>query len=214
MTAQRVLKGAIVAYELPDTTPQVLPFQYNPHLVSRTLEPRSAGGEDGNQTEALRLAGAPIQTIKLEVELDATDALEKSNADVIESGLHPQLAALELLIHPRTLDVIERSRLLDVGTIEVTPPQGPFTLLILGPKRILPVRITGFEVGEDGHDPTLNPLRAKVSLTLRVLGYDDLPRDHPGYHLFLAHQSAQEGMARDVRVSDLNAVLGQDRRLF
>jgi hypothetical protein len=41
----------------------------------------------------------------------------------------------------------------------------------------------------------LNPIRAKVSLELRVLSYSDFSVTHPGYAVFLAHQVVKETMA-------------------
>ena len=37
-----------------------------------------------------------------------------------------------------------------------------------------PVRVTEFSVTEEAFDPDLNPIRAKVSIGLRVLTVDDL----------------------------------------
>jgi hypothetical protein len=57
------------------------------------------------------------------------------------------------------------------------------------------VRLSGFTITEEAHDPGLNPIRAKVSLDLRVLSYSDFSVTHPGYALFLAHQVIKETMA-------------------
>ena len=91
--------------------------------------------------------------------------------------------------------MIANTALLALGTIEIIPPVAPLTLFIWGPKRVLPVRLTEFSITEEAYDPTLNPIRAKVSLGLRVLSYSDLPLTHPGYSLFLAHQVVKEAMA-------------------
>ena len=50
----------------------------------------------------------------------------------------------------------------------------PLTLFVWGPQRVLPVRLTELSVTEEAFDPQLNPIRAKVSLGLRVLTYNDL----------------------------------------
>jgi hypothetical protein len=109
---------------------------------------------------------------------------------------------------------IANTVLLALGTLEVVPPVGPFTLLVWGPKRVLPVRLTEFSVTEELHDPALNPIRAKVSLSLRVLSYNDLSITHPGYHVFLTHQIVKETMATIGSVGSLGAVLGGDVKLF
>ncbi|OAN38275.1 hypothetical protein A6A03_05135 [Chloroflexus islandicus] len=194
----RLLKGALVSFDLPNPKPAVIVFQYNPDTLSRTLEAQT-GGEGA---DALRIKGAPVETIKLDIELDATDQLEQGAA---ATGLHPQLAALEVLIYPKSALVVANTALLNAGTIEILPPQAPFTLFIWGPKRVLPVRLTEFSITEEAYDPQLNPIRAKVSLGLRVLSYNDLPAANPGYHLFLAHQIVKETMAAIARTGSLDA---------
>ena len=129
-------------------------------------------------------------------------------------GIHPQLAALEMLIYPRSALVIANTILLALGTIEIIPPQAPFTLLIWGPKRVLPVRLTEFSITEEAYDPNLNPIRAKVLLGLRVLSYNDLPISNPGYALFLAHQVVKETLAAIGTVNNLAAAGTGDIRLF
>ena len=54
-------------------------------------------GEGGDRSEALRLKGPPVETIKLDAEIDATDQLEfpDQNPNAVQLGIHPQLAALE-----------------------------------------------------------------------------------------------------------------------
>lgn len=194
----RLLKGALVSFDLPNPKPAVIVFQYNPDTLSRTLEAQT-GGEGA---DALRIKGAPVETIKLAIELDATDQLEQGAA---ATGLHPQLAALEVLIYPKSALVVANTALLNAGTIEILPPQAPFTLFIWGPKRVLPVRLTEFSITEEAYDPQLNPIRANVSLGLRVLSYNDLPAANPGYHLFLAHQIVKETMAAIARTGSLDA---------
>jgi hypothetical protein len=206
--APRLLKGAIVAMNLPDPLPIVIAFQYNPETLTRSLEAQTGGGESSDRSEALRLRGAPVETIKLDIEIDAADQLERGDPLALASGIYPQLSALETLIYPQSAQVIANNLLLAAGTIEVVPPNAPFTLLIWGPKRILPVRLTEFSITEEAHDVQLNPLRAKVSLGLRVLSYNDLPTTHPGYFLFLAHQTAKEVMAKLGMVSSLANVIG------
>jgi Contractile injection system tube protein len=190
----KLIKGALVAYR-GDTPPEVIAFQYNPETLSRTLEAQTVSAE-GAEAEALRLTGAPVEQIKVEALLDAADQLEKGDPGAVADGIHPQLALLELLIYPESRHVRLNATLLSLGTIEVIPPQGPYLLFVWGKKRVLPVRLTEFSVTEEFHDPDLNPVRAKVSLGLRVLSYNDLPRNHPGYALFMNHQVSKEALAK------------------
>jgi len=209
----RLLKGALVTLALPNPIPTVIPFQYNPETLSRSLEIQAGGGE-GDRSEVLRLKGAPVESIKLDVELDATDRLAEGDESAVNLGIHPQLAAMELLAYPQTGVVIANTILMALGTIEIIPPDAPFTLFIWGSKRVLPVRLSELSITEEAYDVNLNPIRAKVSLGLRVLTYNDLPLAHPGYGLFLAHQVVKEALAIVARANNLDAVLGGNARLL
>jgi hypothetical protein len=209
----KLLKGAILSIDLPNPTASVILFQYNPDTLTRTLQAQSAGGEGGDHSEALRLKGAPVENIALDVEIDATDRLEKAEGTAVGMGIYPQISVLEMLLYPKSSLVLANTALLAAGTIEVIPPTAPFTLFVWGPKRVLPVRLTDFSVTEEAYDANLNPIRAKVSLRLRVLSYNDLPRSHPGYSLFLSHQVVKEAMATVGSANGLSAVAGSNINL-
>ncbi len=210
----RLLKGAIIGLDPLNPVASVIVFQYNPDTLTRTLQAQTAGEEGGARSEALRLKGAPVETIKLDVEIDAIDQLEKGEGTATGMGIYPQLSAVEMLIYPKSALVIANTVLLAAGTIEVIPPVAPLTLFIYGAKRVLPVRLTEFSITEEAHDVNLNPIRAKVSLGLRVLSYNDLSLTHPGYALFLTHQVVKETMAVIGSVGNLAAAAGGDVTLF
>jgi hypothetical protein len=67
------------------------------------------------------------------------------------------------------------------------------------------VRLTEFSITEQAYDPALNPIQAKVSLSLRVLNYDDLGLLSAGGALFMAQQIAKEVMATVNSVSSLGS---------
>ena len=209
----RVLKGAIVGVDIFNPLASVVIFQYNPDTMTRTLQAQ-ASGDGGARSEAMRLKGAPVETIKLEVEIDATDQLEKGDSLTKSTGIYPQLSSLEMLLYPKSALVIANTVLLALGTLEIVPPMGPFTLLIWGLKRVLPVRLTEFSITEEAYDAGLNPIRAKVSLGLRVLSYNDLSITDPGYYIFLAHQVAKEVMATIGSVGNIGSVAGGNISLF
>jgi len=190
----RLLKGAIVGLDPFNPLASVVVFQYNPDTMTRRLEPRAASSE-GDRSEAFRLTGPPKETITLSVEIDATDQLEQANPVAISMGLYPTLAALELLLYPKSVVTVANTLLSVIGTIEVIPVEGPMTLFIWGPQRVLPVRLTSLGITEEAHDPLLNPIRAKAELSLTVLSYQDLPMLSPGSFLFLTHHIAKEVMA-------------------
>jgi hypothetical protein len=209
----KVLKGALVGLDPVNPVPGVIVFQYNPDSVTRTLQAQGTG-DHGARSEVMRLTGAPVETLKLDIEIDATDQLEKAETLAVKTGIHPQLAALEMLLYPKSALVIANTVLMALGTLEIVPPIGPFTLLVWGLKRVLPVRLTELSITEEAYDVSLNPIRAKVSLGLRVLSYNDLPLVHPGYSLFLAHQVAKETMATIGSVNDLSAIAKGGVKLF
>jgi hypothetical protein len=186
-------KGAIVAVDPDNPLASIIVFQYNPLNVRRDLEPKTSGG--GARTEALRLEGAPEETIQMQVEIDAADQLETGDPDARLMGIYPQLSALEMLLYPKSGRVIENANKLQQGEMEIVPPEAPPTFLVWGRRRVVPVRLTSFGITEQMYDSSLNPIRAEVSLGLRVLSYNDLMPDHSSYGLFMAHQVMKEDMA-------------------
>lgn len=211
----RLLKGAIVGIDPFNPLASVIVFQYNPETLTRTLYARTAMAQnEGAKSEAFVLTGAPEETIKLDVEIDATDRLEKGEATAVRMGIYPQLSALEMLIYPKSARIIANAYLGLMGTLEVIPPEAPLTLFIWGPKRVLPVRLTGFTITEQAYDTNLNPIRAKVSLNLQVLSYSDLDKTHLGYHLFLAHQVVKETMATIGSAQNVGGIAGGNVKLY
>jgi hypothetical protein len=193
----RVLKGAVVGIDPAGGRFSVIVFQYNPDTLTRTLQPKAAagGGAGASKSEVLRLQGPPQETIHLDMEIDAADQLGQGDPIATSLGIHPTLAALETLLYPSAVHVIANEVLAALGVIELIPPEAPLTLLVWGPKRILPVRINELSITEEAFDPGLNPIRAKVGIGVRVLSYDDLGLLSPGGAIFMAHQVIKETMA-------------------
>ena len=198
MISPRLVKGGIVLVD-PSTgkAQRVIALQYNPDSLTRSLQVQSSGGDSGDKSQALRLKGAAVETIKLEAEIDATDRLEfpDQNPAATESGIHPQLAALETLLSPTSQALQTNHSLASSGVLEVLPMQAPLTLFVWGKNRIVPVRITDLSVTEEAFDTRLNPIRARVSLGMRVLSVDDLGFDHRGGALFMGYLRGREGLA-------------------
>ena len=201
----RLLKGALIGVDPLNPLGAVVVFQYNPDTMTRKLEPRAVAAE-GDRGEAFRLTGAPKETITLSIEIDATDQLEQANPLAIATGIYPTLAALEIMLYPKSAVVLINSALSVVGTIEVIPAEAPMTLFVWGPQRVLPVRVTSFSITEEAHDQLLNPIRAKVELSLAVLSYQDLPLLSAGRVMFLAHHIVKEVMAATNLFSNLQNV--------
>ena len=194
----RLLKGGIVLID-PDTAAvqRIITLQYNPDTLSRTLQVQSVSTEGGNRSEVLRLKGPPVETIKLDAEIDATDQLEfpERNPNATQFGVQPQLAALETLVYPTSGQLQANNALAQSGTLEIVPMETPLTLFIWSKSRILPVRLTDFSVTEEAFDPALNPIRAKVSLGMRVLSIDDVSFSHKGGSLFMSYLQMKEQLA-------------------
>lgn len=190
----RLIKGALIGISPLNPTRNAVIFQYNPDTLTRRLEPRAASA-GGDRSETLRLTGPPKETITLSIEIDATDQIKQANPQTVATGIHPTLAALETMLYPPSPLVIANTILSMVGTIEILPLEGPLILFVWGAQRVLPVRIDSFSVTEEAYDTFLNPIRAKVELSLTVLSYQDLGVLHPGHSLFMAHQMTKEIMA-------------------
>jgi hypothetical protein len=192
----RLLKGAIIGLDPVNPLASIVVFQYNPDTLTRRVDARSTGGTDGgDRSEAFRLSGPPRETITLNVEIDAADQLEQVNPIAITVGVYPTLSALEMLLYPKSRKVIADLAAAQAGNCEIIPPEAPLTLFVWGAMRVLPVRITSLSITEEAYDTALNPIRAKVDLSLYVLSYADLKPDHPGHGLFLVHQVMKEIMA-------------------
>ena len=192
----RLLKGGIVLLE-PDTPAvrRIVVLQYNPDTLTRTLQVQGAGAESGDRLEALRLKGPPVETIKLEAEIDATDQLEVADSTATQLGLYQQLAALETIVYPSSSQLRANNSQAQSGTLEIAPMEAALTLFIWSKNRILPVRLTDFSITEEAFDPNLNPIRAKVSLGMRVLSVNDLGFDHKGGNLFMTYLQQKEQFA-------------------
>src|SRR5580698_1110470 len=207
----RLVKGGIVTMD-PDTSALqgVIALQYNPDTLTRSLQIQAVpGGQDGVRVDALRLRGPAIETIKVEAELDATDQLEFPSQfpNAVQYGLKPQLAQLEMLVNPTVETLNADNAMASAGTLEIIPLEQPLTLFVWSKNRVAPVRLTDFSITEEAFDTSLNPIRAKVSLGLRVLSVDDLGFSHPGGHMFMAYLTSKERLASQVSSAGLS-VLG------
>ncbi|HEY9735411.1 MAG TPA: hypothetical protein V6D06_03980 [Trichocoleus sp.] len=209
----RLLKGAIIGMDPMNPLASVIIFQYNPETMSRQIEARTMGGEEGARGEALRLSGPPKETISLSVEIDATDQLEQTNPIAMAAGVYPTLSALEMLLYPKSKAVLKNIALAQLGNIEIIPPEAPMTLFVWGPQRVVPVRLTSFSITEEAYDTLLNPIRAKADLSLQVLSYHDLKLDSAGHSIFMVHQIAKEALATANVLNSLQNT-GVSLRLF
>ena len=190
--------GLVILSAGGHTARQTIALQYNPDTLTRSYQVQGSGGDAGaERATPFRLKGPAMETLKLEAEIDATDGLEhpEQNAHVVAHGIAPQLAALEGLVNPSVAELQALNDQAASGTLEIVPPEAPLVLFVWGRGRVVPVRVQEFSITEEAFDPALNPVRAKVSLGLRVLSTDDLGFQARGGALFLNHLRAREALA-------------------
>lgn len=193
----KLLKGGLILIDPSSGAVQrVIALQYNPDLLTRSLQPQSTGGSAA-QSEPLRLKGPPVETIKLDAEIDATDQLEfpDQHRSAVEVGVHPQLAALETIVYPESGALIRNNQMASAGTLEIVPVQAPLPLFVWSRSRVVPVRITDFSIVEEAFDSNLNPIRARISLGMRVLNINDLGFGDKGGHLYMVYHQSRERLA-------------------
>jgi hypothetical protein len=188
-------KGAILSLDPTTGIPLgKIMLQYNPDTLTRSLKPQTVGDEP-DRTEIMRLKGPPVETIKCDVEIDATDQLASGDSTTMSLGIQPQLSSLELLVYPSSGVLIANEILSLLGTVEILPMESALTVFVWNKNRITPVRITDLSITEEAFDPQLNPIRAKVSLGMRVLNVNDVGFLTPAGALYMIYQITKEGMA-------------------
>lgn len=203
VNSPKFLKGALVAYDTQTAgaPPRVIAFQYNPEQMKRTLEKKAVeskgGGSQPSKEDVLRAAGPPAESIQLTIVLDAADQLSEPtrNPAVVKHGLYPILSALELLLYPPTAQVRSIEAQAGRGQAQISPADLPLVLLVWGKTRVVPVLLGTFSVSEEAFDTNLNPIRAKVDLSMKVLTYLELKKDTVGYDSYLSYQRNKEQQA-------------------
>ena len=206
----KLIKGGLVILDAATgAVKRTIALQYNPDSLSRSYQVQGVGGDGGGaRAQPFRLKGPAIESIKLDAEIDATDSLEHpdQNANTVTFGIAPQLAALESLVNPTTSELLALNALSQTGTLEILPPEAPLVLFIWGKSRVVPVRVTEFSITEEAFDVALNPIRAKVSLGLRVMTTDDLGFDHRGGGVFINHLRTREALAGKTGAASLQSL--------
>jgi hypothetical protein len=192
----RLQKGAILTFD-PKTGVKLgtIMLQYNPDTLTRSLKPQTVGDEP-DRTEILRLKGPPVETLKCDLEIDATDQLANADPKATSLGIQPQLALLELLLYPSSTVLTINEVLSLLGTIEILPMETALTVFAWSKSRVTPVRITDLSITEDAFDVNLNPIRAKVSLGMRVLNVNDVGFLSPAGSMYMIYQTTKEALAQ------------------
>ena len=147
----RLEHGALLVYESNEPNAPLakrIDFTYNPEQIRRTVAtrtPQPQGAQRGGAAQdVLRVAGPPTETLTLTIVLNAADQLAEpaSNDAVVQNGLHPVLATVELLLYPSTARISEIERQAAEGAVQVSEASTPLVLLGWGRSRVVPVQIT------------------------------------------------------------------------
>ncbi|MEE6179641.1 hypothetical protein [Mycobacterium sp. 050134] len=191
------LRGALVEF-MPTPLipiPNVIVFQYNPETMTHTWTQPDAPAAGPNQTTSNPLAvnGNPGESFSFTMSLDAADSIADGSvsAGLAEiSGVYSRIAALEMLLYPAdaTTDGLLGTVTAAIGGALGIGGGGPpprsipahvlnIVLFVWGPGRIVPVRVTALTIHEKLYDELLNPTKAEVQITLKVLTSDDLKHD-------------------------------------
>ena len=185
--APRLIKGAFV--RLDETgigaIPQVIVFQYNPETLSRKFKPfEKPADKDGKGPDPAALAAPydPDEEMDVVIEFDATDDLEhpEEHPTAVLAGVADRIAAVEMLMYPSdevgllTSAVTSLAGALGIGGGAQIPQQrdSPVVLFVWGPGRVVPVKISSLSVDEQAFNTALYPIRAKVTVGIKVLTDD------------------------------------------
>ena len=198
----KLIKGGLVLVDPESAQVQrVISLQYNADSLTRKLQAQSVGGEGTDRTEPTRFKGPAVETISSKpTSTPPTSWSSRSRTPSATAyGIAPQLAVLESLSHPSAAQLQRVDSQASSGTLEIAPMLAPLLLFIWGKSRIVPVKLADFSITEEAFDPTLNPIRAKISLSLRVLSVDDLGFSSKGGALFMTYLQGKEKLAAKVQ---------------
>jgi len=195
----KILRGAFVEYGL-SIPPLFVVFQFNPVQLTRnrSLTFAMPGSGPGGQAVSPRkehqkaiyedlktLRDAQIVTVQeesigFEIRLDATDKLNDGDAITSQFGIAPQLATLELMVHPKDESLLGKALSSLLGSSSnafsfTKGPNPPMILFIWGRKRVLPVNINSLNITETEFSTDLNPIRATAAVNLTVIEGPNLP---------------------------------------
>ena len=182
-----VLRGALIQLieDLGIIVPSIIPFQYNPATITRSLTPWNPVEVDQTQRGAQSPTVqpyTPAEKFTFKLELHAADGMESGNILNTTTGVAAQIAAINKLAQPSEGmfgDLIASASALASGQgANVDRSTVPVTLLILVPGIIYPVRVTSLSIEEKDFNPLLYPIHAEVSLTLTVLTPDTFQCSH------------------------------------
>lgn len=184
----KILRGAFVEYGL-SIPPLFVVFQFNPQELSRSRSLSFSVANSGDGDSSLRQfhkdeadlltiqekqqVTVEEETISFDIRLDATDKLNDGDIITETFGIAPRLATLELMVHPKEESLLGAAVSSLLGGSEgfsfTKGENPPMVLFIWGLKRVLPVNIKRMNITETEFSPTLDPIRATVSVSMTVV---------------------------------------------
>jgi hypothetical protein len=200
-----LMRGMLISFSDPNIglVPTLVPFQYNPAEVTRTIKVNRSGGLG---SPGLRVQESPTESYTLKIELDGVDAVDKPITGVM--GVQPLLATIEAMLEPAgSLGVIGAIGSALTGAVSaltgggpsggpIPAPSLPLVVLAWSATRIVPVRIDSFTARETGFNAALLPVQATVDLSLTVLRDTDLTSDLKMANFVAnAYQAARSALA-------------------
>jgi hypothetical protein len=178
----RIIKGALVAIgsdsrELMSDENPMFVFQYNPERLTREISYSDREDSIAVSERPRHRPEGPVEIIRLTLELDAADQLEKpgQHPHTVENGLLPSLAVLESMMFPSG--------------------EFPVVVFMWGPKRTIPIRLTSYKITEEAFDQNLNPIRVKIDLCMQVLGSSDFKPGSVGHEIYKNYQTQKDALA-------------------
>jgi hypothetical protein len=195
----RILRGAFVEFGLT-IPPLVVVFQFNPLQLtrSRSLTFAAPAADTGGSSAPMRtirqfhgtfsdltdlqkqqLVTVQEQSIGFDLRLDATDRLNEEDAITENFGIAPQIATLELMVHPKAESLLGGALAKLLGRPDgfsfTRSANPPLVLFVFGRKRVLPVNINSMTITETEFSADLNPVRATVGVNLTVIEGRSVP---------------------------------------
>lgn len=196
---QRLNKGTLILLSPNDIDANISAgnisfiFQYNPEKLLHYFNPPTV--PLGNTTVENQ---APlVEFYNLTFELDSTDLESQTqNKIATDLGIHPALAMLETMIQPQVIG---------------NQKSMPIVVFEWGAKRSVAVQFVSMNVEETAFDIALNPTRAIVNLTLRVLDAQEVNNNSGARKIYASQQmeratlvevyKSRTGQAPDIKVA-------------
>ena len=205
-----LVKGALVIFDPGSIVPSnLITFQYNPESMTRGFQQQYPTYYSAYTNPEPFPSLPPLETFQVAIELDASDQLDSAHASdlVVTAGLRPVLAALELLMYPKSQVIQQTDQDAQSGKSSTTKVQTSTVLLVWG-ARVLPVRITSFSVTEQAFDNLLNPILARVDLGMTTLSDEELKQiPDPFQKLRFVDQQAREALAQLNNISAVTQLI-------